>query len=419
MLSASTTSRKSSAPRRPRDSKGRFVSQPPKAARSQARITCDRLVVNSLVRTSRGIDFYKGSFWIQWIDTEFLSLLDFLKKQLQETDFQQQAVFNDCGLDWNLQRTGTSLYNFRLVAGDVSLLLNRRAPNGSVPNLRIEIGSLTSQTALVQTLKDIRLWMERKGGIVLKEQVTEVHLACDFIGLDIKTLGIENGEKWIQRAQSFNVHHNHRKLTGISLGKGDIMLRIYDKVEELKRSENKQEVFADLWQVAKYDDLPVTRVEYQLRRPVLKEFEHLEFCNGISDVKTLLFSLKALWNYCTHDWSRFVGVIVDRENKNQQRAFYNEFWEIVRSVVWTGLDEMRREKPVKHKNLDALRKQARGILMSICAFFLSDVEDINGIVDCSKDLIEEDLRLYYADYSKFVRKMQEKRNEILVDTTPF
>lgn len=419
MLSASTASHKAPFSRRSCDTKGRFVSKPPQAARSQTGITCDRLVVKSLVRVHRSIDFYKGSFWVQWIDYGFLDLLDFLKRQLQETDFQQQGVFNDCGLDWNLQRTGTSLYNFRLVAGDVTILLNRRAPNGSVPNLRIEVGSLTSQTSLFQTLKEIKLWMERKGAILLKEQVTEVHLAADFIGVDIKTLGIESQDYWIQRANSFNVHHNHRKLTGISIGKGDIMLRIYDKVEELKRSENKQEVFAELWQVSKYDDLSVTRVEYQLRRPVLKEFEHLEYCSGISDIKTLLFSLKALWNYCTHDWSRFVGTIVDRENKNQKRNFYSEFWHIVRDVVWSGLDEMRREKPIKHKNLESLRKQARGILMSVCAFFLHNFDDIDQIVNYSQSLIEEDLRLYYEDYSRFVRKMQEKRNEVLVDTTPF
>ena len=390
-----------------------------KGPRSEARITSDRILANELIRTHQSIDFLKVSFWVQWDDTTFLETLDWLKKRMQDTDDDEQCVFNDLGLEWNLQRTGTQKFNYRLRTGDVTLLYNRRDPFGNVPNFRIEIGSLTSQTSLCQTITNIKHWMERKQANFLKEQVSEVHLAADFIGLDIKTLGVEIQDRWVHRPHTFNPHFHHKKLTGISIGKGDLMLRIYDKVTELKRSEHKQEVFADLWQLSSYDEHPVTRVEYQLRRPVLREFQHLEFCNGVHTVKNFLFAVKALWDYCTSDWARFMSTIVDRENRHQDRGIYSDFWNIVRSIVWTGLDELRREKPIKHKNLDALRKQARGILMSIAAFFITKPEDINRIVEKSQSIIEEDLREYFEDYSKFIRKMREKRNEVILDTVPF
>ncbi len=384
--------------------------------RSQARITCDRIVVK---HTHQSVDFLKVSFWLQWEDTTFLETLDWLKKRLQSTEDDEVCVFKDCGLDWNLMRTGTQKFNYRLKAGDVTLLFNRRAHYGNIPNFRIEVGSLTSQTSLYQTINNIKHWMERKHAIFMKEQVSEVHLAVDFIGLDIKTLDIANQDRWIHRSHIFDPHYKHRKLTGVSIGKGDIMLRVYDKVAELKGSEHKQEVFTDLWQVSSYDEYPVTRVEYQLRRPVLKEFQHLEFCNGVHTVKNFLFAIKSLWFYCTSDWAAFNKTIVDRKNKNQSKAKCSEFWKIVRSVPWTGLHEMRREKPVKHKNIEALRKQARGIFMSIAAFFISNPDDINKIVKQSQALLEQDLRELYKEESKFIRKMTQKRNEVLLDTVPF
>ena len=79
---------------------------------------------------------------------------------------------------------------------------------------------------------------------------------------------------------------------------------------------------------------------------------------------------------------------------------------------------MRREKPTKHKDIEALRKQARGIAMSVAAFFVSDPDDIERIVLKSREFIEEDLRELYKDETKFMRKMQKKRNELFIDTFP-
>ena len=389
------------------------------SGRSQTGITCDRILANELIRVHRGIDFLKVNYQVKWDDYTFLDTIDWIKKKIQETDDTEMEAFVSKGLHWNVQRTGTAKFSYRLKAGDVSILFSRREPRGSMPNLRLEIGSLSAQTCLLQVVNDVRHWLESHQANFQNEQVAEVHLAADFIGLDLRTLSIEDQERWIQRSHSFSPYYLHRKLTGISLGKGDFMLRIYDKVTELKRSENKQEVFRDLWKVETYDCYAVTRVEYQLRRPVLKEFHHLEYCNGIDTVKQLLFGIRALWNYATHDWARFMSSMVDRDNNHQSRAVYSDFWNIVRSVVWTGIAELRRESPIKHKDIEALRKQARGILMSIAAFFVEKPEDIDAIVNHSQELIEKDLREFFMDESKFIKRMMKKRNEILLDTVPF
>lgn len=398
-----------------------LVSVPPSqtSERLQTGITCNRILATDLVRVHRGIDFLKVNFQVTWDDYTFLDTIDWIKKKIQETDDIEMEAFICKGLHWNVQRTGTTKFTYRLKSGDVTILLSRREAKGNMPNLRLEIGSLSSQTCLLQVVNDVKHWLDRQGAVFVKEQVAEVHLAADFIGLSLQSLDIENQDRWIQRSHTFAPYYRHRRLTGISLGQGDFMLRVYDKITELKRSEHKQEVFRDLWQVQAYDEHPVTRVEYQLRRPVLKQFNHKEYCNGIDTVKQLLFGLAALWKYATEDWAKFMSTIVDRHNNHQSRAVYSDFWVIVRSVVWTGLIELNRENPIKHKNIDALRKQARGILMSIAAFFVEKPEDIDAIVHQSRDLIEQDLREFFEDESKFIKRMMKKRNEVLLDTIPF
>lgn len=72
-----------------------------KGPRSEARITSDRILANELIRTHQSIDFLKVSFWVQWDDTTFLETLDWLKKRMQDTDDDEQCIFNDLGLEWN------------------------------------------------------------------------------------------------------------------------------------------------------------------------------------------------------------------------------------------------------------------------------------------------------------------------------
>lgn len=390
-----------------------------KAKGSQAGITCDPEVANSSLRIHRGIDFLKISYWINWQSVHFLEILDFMKKKLKETENDQVAVFRSKEIEWNLQRKNGQLYTYILRSGDVTLLFNRRESQDNIPNFRLEIGSLTSQSWLLQTITDIRHWLEREGAEFDKEQVSEVHLAADFIGQDIKTLDIENQHRWIQQSHSFSPYYEHRKLTGVSMGKGNFMLRVYDKVAELKRSKNKQEVFNDLWHVKTFNEHPVTRVEFQLRRPVLKEFSHLEYCNCIDTVKQLMFGIRALWKYATTDWARFMAAPIDRDNKHQTRAQCSDFWKTVQHVNWIGLEELRREKPVRHKDIVALRKQARGFSMSIAASFVQNIENIDEIIEYSQEVLEEDLRELFQDKTKFIQRMRKKRNEIIVDTVPF
>jgi len=54
-------------------------------------------------------------------------------------------------------------------------------------------------------------------------------MAADFLNNDINSLGIEDEDRWVSRVHKFNNHKDRRRLFGITLGKGDTMLKIYEK----------------------------------------------------------------------------------------------------------------------------------------------------------------------------------------------
>ena len=192
-------------------------------------------------------------------------------------------------------------------------------------------------------IKDL---IELFGGKIRKTGVTEVHLCADFIGCEISDLGIHNFTQWITRATKFHAHYESSKFTGVSLdqsfgqlgisdskfdevgiivengisvGLGDIALRIYDKVLEMKRQPSKQSIFSSVWGQDEYNGQAVTRVEFQLRRPVLRQLK-------VNTLEDLFQKAGGIWEYCTQSWSRFCTDPVDKKNRHHDRAETHPFW---------------------------------------------------------------------------------------------
>ncbi len=391
--------------------------------RAQAGISCARPVVKSarkldVSRIHCGLDFVKVSLWLEWSeDSHFLERLELRKQYMQQTKSDELAPISAGGMDWNLARTGAKYYAYRLLVGDVALLLSRDGGSGGdIPSARLEIGSLTSQTDLLATLVRVRHFLKDVGAKIVREHVGELHLAADFIGVDIRNLGLFDQNRWISKARHFTSHYEFREFTGCQLGRGDFVLRCYDKVRLLKEEHHKQSVFAGLWGVEKFDELPVTRVEFQLRRPVLKQFQ-LE-CEGfaLGAVDTVLNSLASIWRYCSGVWARFADAAVDRVNKNQLRTKLSAFWRKVKSVSWVDLFQFERKSTPVRKDEERLRRQAVGLLMSIAAFHVEDVYDLPATLKEMLRFVREDVTDFQdRNEGEFVSRMMIKRNAALLE----
>lgn len=366
---------------------------------SQTRITCEPIVAHSL-------DTLKLTFWVEWSTSVFLDRLEIAKQIAQNGDNESEPL-DVAGYQWNCMRTGTSRYNYRLVRGDIKLLLNRRKATGNIPNVRLEIGSVSCWSpGYLAIYQELTSMIELLGGAVYKERVSEAHLAADFIGISLNDLPIALQEYWITKAHRFDPHYYRRKFTGVTWGSGDLMLRIYDKVEELKLSTNKKDFFSQIWGLQESDSIPVTRVEFQIRRRILHSLSPV-----IATFEDLQASLNSLWKYATEDWCRLTTDEVDR-NHHQSRALPHPFWLLVQDVKWDGNIHICRVSQPPHKDITRLRQQSTGLAMSICAVHGKQPNDIEGIISCVHGCLESDMRrMYRVDKQDFIRRMERKINE--------
>lgn len=375
----------------------------------QARITCPPTLAKNL-------DKLKVQFWVNWQDSSFIDELDSIKTSIQNTsNLTEKPYLCPGGFNWNVHRTGAGDFNFRLTSGDLFFFVNKRDSEDNRHNMSLEIGS---ESCWAPGYKEIfhrfTRWINVLGGEIIKNQVSEVHLALDLIDTPIASLNIENKQLWVTRSKTFKNIGSHRFLETFSIGKGDIMLRIYDKTLELKKSISKQLTFAEIWGFTDYNDKPVTRIEFQLRRPILKTIKEIESSlTGIDTYDDLNDSLQSIWNHCTHKWARHCSTIVDITNNHQSRATNSTFWDFVTNTTWDGSSIKTKQKPRPKKDIVSLRKQFRGIGMTLAAFYNAHPTDLDHIVDIGKNIFEEDLiEFYIDDEPEFIRRFQKKKQEI-------
>ena len=74
---------------------------------------------------AKNLDKLKICLWVDWKNSIFLDEVDEIKQSLQNTtDLLEQPYQNPGGFLWNVQRTGTRIFNYRLSSGDLFLLIN-------------------------------------------------------------------------------------------------------------------------------------------------------------------------------------------------------------------------------------------------------------------------------------------------------
>lgn len=374
------------------------VYDPP--SREQARITCSPQVAT-------GVDKLKVSVWVDWNNSKVFDRLAVHKKALQDTphnctpiNFSKSETLNS----FVLHRTGTTKFSYRLTTGDITLMLSSRAGTAALHNVQIEIGSLSCQIDAQGMYQEIIKTLAALGGQVVKEIVSEIHLAADLVGISIQDTDFSNPEKWIKRADNFSIFLNRDRLSGITLGTGDIMFRAYDKILEMKvkRETAKQEFFRKKWGLAGLDGIEVTRCEFQLRRPVLKEFTV-----PVNTVAEIFDNLQALWGYCTHEWARFCSSPVDRKNKHQSLSQLSEYWLLIQSVFFSWGEKIAsRVRQICVKNIGALSQQFRGIAMSIVASHGVIGTHVKDVVHVAQRIVKEEILSFHArDPSEFMRRM--------------
>jgi hypothetical protein len=231
-------------------------------------------------------------------------------------------------------------YRWRLRSEDGwTLLLMNRAdvhktlPTGiarasSLPLLRIGPKAFLEQ--LRETLDDLGIDFQR-------DKLSRVDPCVDLTDVSIEPLyhAFMRGH-YVTRArysteyivdESIEGYRMGRRPSGFDLGKGDVRLRVYDKL--LKCMSDFEMLL--LMQTRRWGDIATNaiRVEFEIRREKLKAL-------GVDSINDWWDKRGSITQYLTHDWCRVTDGEVD--SRHADRALFHPDWVKVQEAfpVWAG-----------------------------------------------------------------------------------
>lgn len=212
-----------------------------------------------------------------------------------------------------------------------------------------------------------------------------------------------NEDDFLTRSTKDNKHREHRKAQTFQFGKNDIVLRVYDKVAEIKEESGKAWFFI-LWS----EEKNVWRVEWQVRKPILKEF-------GIVTFQDLKERRGHLLRYLAeeHDTLR-----QPTEDSNRSRWPLHPLWEDlqerIRNIEFLEVREVIGQNAALNERMMQMAISMYGYLKRIAAVECvqkdKDHTTINDAVVRISDII------YKHFYEPLAWKMdvEQRRKEILL-----
>lgn len=161
------------------------------------------------------------------------------------------------------------------------------------------------------------------------------------------------------------------KFTGVEFSRGNpVACRIYDKMAEIEANKTKT-WFYDVWRDGGWDGHSrVWRVEFQVRREVLREFGLTH--GAVKDLK----AFDGIYRYLVEEWLRLV---TKRVKGNQDKSETDPVWKVIQSATFGERAERavrRRRQQVPERG--QLEAQLRGVMTSYAA--AHDVEDAEALV---------------------------------------
>lgn len=322
-------------------------------------------------RLLSGIDTLNLSINVEWSKTNFLNSLHSRLAEAQsirkEVPFILTEEGESGGIPFMLQPHGKQGYTWLLLGTDYCLRVMDWITPKSRPSIIAELRSeLLWRLGPLEAIQRLVAALEHQGGIILSVKPSRADLCMDvlFHEEDWNSSLMEN---MVTRANSDEVFRKHQELTGIAIGRGVLSARIYDKGKEIATQSGKT-WFYDLWG---FKEIPegrrVVRIEFQLRREVLKEL-------GCKNLEAFVLSLPHLWSYCTKKWLKFMTKPGEHHTQRKTLAW----WRAVQDS-FMGMDQ--GEPLIRAKAIESvtrrLRQQATGLCSSIIALDMDAQNNAN------------------------------------------
>ncbi|MFA9477751.1 hypothetical protein ACERK3_05520 [Phycisphaerales bacterium AB-hyl4] len=309
-----------------------------------------------------GIDSLVLALDVHWLDERLLYKLAELKQEAAGNDAEVpgRIMLDDGSAAWlfTVKPHGTSGHAYLLNSGSMSWSVGHSPTPTSRPGVMVTIRSETLWThgpaSVVQRVHDL---IDAAGGKVMACKVSRADLCVDVL-LPVAAWDRELREYVVSRAEYRVPFFSKLRRTGLQIGKGKIMGRMYDKPLEIIARGGKKIWMYDVWGVQSVaDDHRIIRVEFEAKREGIKAL-------GVDTFEDLEQLTPNLWAYFTGQWLR----MVDDPAKHHTRQKLLPWWPVVQAG-YTGAQHampLIRAKAVK-ADREQLCKQLLGYLTSLVA----------------------------------------------------
>jgi hypothetical protein len=318
--------------------------------------------VNSLPRIlSSGIDTLYLAVNLTWENEKFFNLLAERKiKASSQNEPQTLAIIRNDNSDiwlFEVMAHGAKGYEWLIQNNEYTLKIGNWMEPKQRPSVMVEIRSETLWShGHFESVNSVFEFLVQQGAIIHEIKPSRVDLCVDIL---------LNEDLWTKKLINYSVtrstyaasHLTNKRLTGLVIGKGNIIARLYDKPLEIKQKKKKEWMY-DIWGIKSVPDgKKIIRVEFQLRRQALNDL-----C--LHDIYDLFERLHNVWGYCTPKWLKFQ----DNPGKHHTQRNTLDWWEVVQN----GFMGHQRPNPlIRNKaieeDLNNLGNQVYGLLTSMHA----------------------------------------------------
>lgn len=331
----------------------------------------------------KGIDTVE--FGIEVLDyfkttKNMLEVFSSLKNRAHEEGKEFETELN--GVNLKVHRTGAAFYSYRLTCNDFSILFMDKEVKNNPPIKVRFLSSYLWSAGFSKAVRDFLTWLDELGLSIITTKLSRIDICIDsdetpFFKADL--------DRIVTRARGKTNHfvndefYNGVVFSGFTIGRGNLMARIYDKTLEVKKSQKVW--FYDLWKEYSWNQqTTVWRVEFQIRRKCLSEF-------GISTIEDFLTKENNIWSYLTNQW---LTLKIPSSDKNKTRWPIDPRWTIVQNadLNQTYLPAIR--KKVKLGNTEQLLNQIAGLLITVGS--LNDHSNLDITAELAKRWTENRLQ---------------------------
>lgn len=268
--------------------------------------------------------------------SDAIEMLLHKKEVLKEMHLPHTHIVIDDEIEFRLHDKGMPFYPIRLSIESLDIYFAKEQTEYNTP-IYMKIGSRflwaygNWDKAVNKAIEYLQMIAPFK---IEKKILSRADLCCD---VDDFELFNSLKDKVVTRSRFRATYEDGNKITGYQFGKGHIMLRIYDKSYEIRKS--KKLWFNELWEANKMNCDTVTRIEFQLRREGIKQICDTESGMILNTFEDLMEIAGKLWHYLTERWfSLRENNTIETENREMEKE-----WKGVINVV-DGKNEIRRVK---------------------------------------------------------------------------